>query len=206
MSARHRYKSRTLFAAFARFGATICAGLLLLGAMELHAELPRLTEVNGLTLMFKAMTFDHAFADRTGEQVVLVILYQERFRESRESKDALVDALRAPQFTQIAGRPLEVHTLTMDRNSFWNDDVLKLDADLLLVTPLRGQPLSAICELAQTHSIGTMTMVPEYVEEGIALSVTVENDRPKLMINLKTSRAEGSDFSAQLLKIARIIE
>ena len=46
----------------------------------------------------------------------------------------------------------------------------------------------------------------EIVEKGASLGVYVNGDRPKLVVNINTSRLEGLDFSAELLGISTVIK
>ena len=47
--------------------------------------------------------------------------------------------------------------------------------------------------------------MPGYVEAGLSVGLDIERDRPQIVVNLEASRAEGADFGAQLLKLARVL-
>ena len=47
--------------------------------------------------------------------------------------------------------------------------------------------------------------VPVFVEDGLAVGIAMKGNRPLVVINLTASKAEGADFSSQLLHIAKII-
>jgi hypothetical protein len=51
----------------------------------------------------------------------------------------------------------------------------------------------------------TFSGVPEYVEEGISVGIDVKNNKPLIVINIKSAKLEGIDFNSQLLKIAKIL-
>lgn len=52
----------------------------------------------------------------------------------------------------------------------------------------------------------TFTGVPKYVEQGIAVGIGIQDRKPKIHINLSASKAEGAEFSSQLLKLAEIVD
>jgi hypothetical protein len=44
------------------------------------------------------------------------------------------------------------------------------------------------------------------VDEGIAIGLDLKAERPEIVVNLEGARAEGADFTAQLLKLARLVQ
>jgi hypothetical protein len=51
-----------------------------------------------------------------------------------------------------------------------------------------------------------LTGVPDYIYNGISVGIDIKGEKPEILINLKSSKLEGADFSSQLLKISTIIE
>ncbi|MBU0650282.1 YfiR family protein, partial [bacterium] len=45
----------------------------------------------------------------------------------------------------------------------------------------------------------------EYVEQGLCLGIGVEAGKPKLIVNRQGSQDSGTNFSAQLLKLVKLI-
>ena len=43
------------------------------------------------------------------------------------------------------------------------------------------------------------------MENGLAVGVGLRGKKPEILINLEAARAEGADFNAQLLRLARIV-
>jgi hypothetical protein len=62
---------------------------------------------------------------------------------------------------------------------------------------------------AQTSSKGVLSIsgVTSFVEEGkVAIGLGVEGGKPKIIINMAQLKAEGQELSADLLKIAKVIQ
>ena len=57
---------------------------------------------------------------------------------------------------------------------------------------------------ARNANVTTLTGVPQYVALGLAVSVRLQGERPNFVINAEAAKAEGADFSAELLKLAQI--
>ena len=75
---------------------------------------------------------------------------------------------------------------------------------VLYVAPLRAVEIGDVAVSARNANITTVTGVPHYISLGLAVSVRLQGERPKLVINAEAAKAEGADFSAELLKLAQI--
>jgi hypothetical protein len=137
--------------------------------------------------------------DATGV-VTLVVVYQAEYRESLLVKDdilATVDRLKLP-----------IHCVALEAGT--TDLLIKGLKDVqapavVYVTPLRSVNVADIAQVARSRGLRSVTGVPEYVDAGIAVGVGARKDHPLIIINLRAARAEGSDFSSQLLNLARIV-
>lgn len=159
------------------------------------AEAPIPVDVQ-LALFTKIWKLDRNFAD-DGE-VTVAILYQESHRPSAAVNAAILSWARtAPhvRFVQVA----------IDEVPSMSELLSTLNVDVFYVTPMRGIDVAAIARVARTRHIRTITGVPDYVYQGIAVGLGVRNDRPLIMINVAAARAEGSAFQAQLLQLALLV-
>lgn len=150
-----------------------------------------------LVLFTKIWRLDRNFDSTT--VVTMVIVYQAEYRESVLTKDdviATVARLKLP----IRCIPLEVGTGELLRKGLSGTT-----ARVVYVAPLRAVDVAEIARIARGRGLRTVTGVPEYVEQGIAVGIGERKERPLIIINLQGSRAEGSDFSSQLLNLARIV-
>lgn len=58
---------------------------------------------------------------------------------------------------------------------------------------------------AQSNGILSITGNPDLVEKGVTLSLTLENKKPRIILNLTSSKAEGIDWNPAILKVAKTI-
>ena len=65
--------------------------------------------------------------------------------------------------------------------------------------------MSEIGRIGRFRRFRTITGVPEYVDQGLAVGIGIRRDRPLIIVNLEQARAEGAAFSSQLLALARIV-
>ena len=76
--------------------------------------------------------------------------------------------------------------------------------NVFYVSPGNEKNLAAILKVGQENGISSMTGVPAYVERGVAVGIGERQAKPQILINLESSRREGSEFDASLLRAATI--
>jgi hypothetical protein len=180
--------------------------LLLAGGSAQAQKMAAPAEVQ-VPLLFKILTFDRRVGTRPpGNVIVIAVVFQTGYRASLVARNQIVDALKAMQDSTISGHP--VRWVAVE----WIDEeqvrlaLIRERTDVVYVTPLRGVELHPLIRTARAAGMTTFTGVPLYVEQGVALSIGIVRERPQIIVNLAATRAEGSDFTSQLLRLCKVIE
>ena len=180
--------------------------LLLAGGSAQAQKMAAPAEVQ-VPLLFKILTFDRRLATRPpGDVMVIAVVFQTGYRASLVARNQIVDALKAMEDSTISGHP--VRWVAVE----WIDEeqvrlaLIRERTDVVYVTPLRGVELHPLIRTARAAGMTTFTGVPLYVEQGVALSIGIVRERPQIIVNLAATRAEGSDFTSQLLRLCKVIE
>jgi hypothetical protein len=179
----------------------------LLGGGSAHAqEMAAPAEVQ-IPLLFKILTFDRRLGTRPpGKVIVIAVVFQTGFRASLVARNQIVDALKSMQDSTISGHPVRWVAVEWRDGEQLRAALIHERADVVYLTPVRGVELDPITSAARAGGMTTFTGVPLYVEQGLALSVGIVRDRPQIIVNLPATRAEGSDFASQLLRLCKVIE
>jgi len=148
-------------------------------------------------LLLKILTFDRRLTDAT-EPLVVGIVFQHRNRASAAIGEEVRGLLAA------AARPIRVVVIDLDETPDFRGTLLRESVRVVYVAPLQAVSVSTIAEATRGERVVSVTGVPRYVDQGLAVGIDLNGTRPRIVINLAASRAEGSDFSAQLLKLARL--
>jgi len=180
--------------------------LLLAGGSAQAQKMAAPAEIQ-VPLLFKILTFDRRLATRPpGDVMVIAVVFQTGYRASLVARNQIVDALKAMEDSTISGHP--VRWVAVE----WIDEeqvrlaLIRERTDVVYVTPLRGVELHPLVRTARAAGMTTFTGVPLYVEQGVALSIGIVRERPQIIVNLAATRAEGSDFTSQLLRLCKVIE
>ena len=185
----------------------ICAVTVLLCGKAAQAQEMAAPAAIQVPLLFKILTFDRRMATRPpGQVIVIAVVFQSGYRASLVAKKQVVDALEAVEHSTISGHPVRMVAVEWKDREQLRLALIHERTDVVYVTPLRGVDLDHIMRTARGAGMTTFTGVPLYVEQGLALGIGIVRERPEIIINLSAMRAEGSDFTSQLLRICRVIE
>jgi hypothetical protein len=156
-----------------------------------------------MPILLKVISFDRQLHSRAQRGVIVGVLMQRGNRASVIAHDQAVEILTAPG-TAVDGIPVRVVTFDLDRQSlqavFANTTLTHL-----YVTPLRAVDIGELASEARTAHVTTMTGVPEHLGRGLSIGVGLRGGRPRILVNVDASRAEGAELSAELLKLAELV-
>ena len=155
-----------------------------------------------MPLFLKILTYDKNLPQR-GDEIVIGVLYQERFRESLLAKNELMEVMK--QYKTVSGHPIRLAPLALDGRTSLAAALDDLRINVFYVSPLRAFDLDAITEVSRDREIVTLTGIPAYLDAGLSVSLDVKGGKPQILINLPASEAEGADFHSQLLKVAKVM-
>lgn len=179
----------------------------LLGSGAAHAQEMAAPAGIQVPLLFKILTFDRTMGTAPpGQVIVIAVVFQSGYRASLVAKNQVVDALEAMEASTISGHPVRWVAVEWKDREQLRLALIHERADVVYVTPLRGVDLDPIMRTTRGAGMTTFTGVPLYVEQGLAVGIGIVRERPEIIINLSATRAEGSDFTSQLLRVSRVIE
>jgi hypothetical protein len=179
-------------------GALLCLGMsTAVGAQEM--DVPVAVQ---LPLLLKVMSFDRHLRARAAGTLVIAIAYQSGYRASADAKD---EAWRLASNTrQIDGMPVSVIAIDLDREEL-PAALARGQVVLLYVAPVRGIDIKDLVQVARAARVRTITGVVRYVESGLSVGVRLRGNRPRIVVNLASSRLEGAELAAELLKLAEVL-
>jgi hypothetical protein len=187
---RERWRTRLKLCAFAVI-------LLAIIARPVSAETSPIPAAVQLLLFGKIWMFDRSVAGN--DHLVVAVLYQSTLRSSAEAKDQLIAAVRA------GGLKIRCIPVALDDAENVSHELQHVNADVFYVTEMRGISIADVVRVSRARHIKTITVVEGYVEAGLATGLRVRNDKPVIIVNLSAAKAEGSDLTAQLLRVSTVI-
>ncbi len=168
------------------------------------AQETALSASSHLPILCKVLSFDRNLKQQSQGVITIGVAYQSKFRISLNTVNDIQRYFNE-NITKISGLSVVVRLIDLSEDNLTN--VLNTEnITVLYVAPLRAYNVANLHVVCSSKKIRTITGVPEYVESGISVGVGSKGNQPEIIINRPSSISEGADFSAQLLKLTRIIE
>jgi hypothetical protein len=155
-------------------------------------------------LLVNVLTYDRAQKERLRKGFTVGVLYQSRVQRSALVAGEFTKALPRAVGT-IPGR-VRIVKVEMGARGKLARQLLDLKIAVVYVTPLRAVDMAVVADICAAGRILSFTGVQEYVRKGVGVGLVREKGKPFVLVNLAATRAVGSKFSSQLLRMARVVE
>jgi hypothetical protein len=152
----------------------------------------------------RILSFDLGLEERADAQIVVGVLFQDRYRASFRVKDQLMEAAGEEELT-AGGIPIRFIPVELRGSDTFAEDIKDAGVNHVYLTPLRAVDVVGITSSATAEGILTLTAVPEFMDEGVAVGLGTRAGRPEILINRGVAEAVGARFSPELLNLARIV-
>jgi hypothetical protein len=139
--------------------------------------------------------------------VQITVVYVASDPESVQVKDEILKTLQLVADRTIKNVPITAVALEYKDPKALAAAVRSGGINVFYIAPGNADSLTELLRLSHTRGITTATGVPEYVQRGVAIGIGIKADKkPDILINLPSSRQEGSEFDASLLRIATVVK
>jgi hypothetical protein len=187
-----------------RWGLALGLILVLTSGIAIADPLP---SKNQALLLLRILAYDHKLADRVdNKKVTIYVVHKNGAAESEDPANEMVGVLREiGKSTKLAGNTIQVVKLAFNDKTF-ADDVAKVKAAALYVSPSLGDSLATIMAVTTKRKLLSFTGVSEYVNAGLSVGFANADGKPVISVNLPASRNEGADLDVALLRVAKIVK
>jgi hypothetical protein len=160
-----------------------------------------------ITLLLKILTYDRSFPVKAKSGVMIGVVYVASDPESVKAKDDILKTLQLVADRTIKNLPIKAMALEYRDPKSLAEVVRSQGVNVFYIAPGNANTLNELLRVSHTRGITTATGVPEYVQRGVAIGIGRKADqKPDILINLSSSRQEGSEFDATLLRIATVVK
>lgn len=182
-------------------GVRAIAAALLLGSSAAWADV----DVKAaMPVLLKVLTYDTNFDSRgAGDFVVLVVSDPSQ----AGARGQIVTDLKDVSVTKVKSRPVKYVAIDFKDEAALQADIDRTHASALMALP--GTPAAAIksmWEVAQDNQLYALALEASTVEQYFPVGVSMNGDKPQILINEKSSKAVGARFETSVLRLARVIQ
>jgi len=159
-----------------------------------------------VSLILKSLSFDRALRERAGEELKIGVLWLPRVPDSRAAKDDLSAILGGYAHREVEGLPITYKLIEYSSSDKLKKEIGSGGVDLLYITPGNMDNIAAITQVTQRLKLLTVTGIVGWVDKGVSLGIGLKEGKPQIVVNLESSKAEGVDFDARFLRLAKVIK
>lgn len=157
-----------------------------------------------MALFSRVLLFERNLMAQKDDTLMIGILYQGSDSQSvAVQKDArtVMDGL-----AEFKKAPFRYSLINIETGVDLASIIMRDRIKLLYVAPGRNIDFNVLSAVSRRYKVITVTGVPAYVDSGVGLGVESVANRPRLVFNLPSLKAASADFSAQILRLSRVIE
>ncbi|MBK9247575.1 MAG: YfiR family protein [Ignavibacteria bacterium] len=169
-----------------------------------YAQETDLSPSNHIPILCKVLSFDRNLKQRSPTVIKIGLVYQSKYRTSLNTMYE-IQRYFIEHSIKISGINVAVRLIDLSEENL-STIINSEDITVLYIAPLRAYNIASLHGLCATKKIRSITGVSDYVSEGISVGVGTKGGKAEIIINRPSSNREGADYSAQLLKLSRIIE
>ncbi len=155
-------------------------------------------------IVSRALTFERTLDARVGDRPIgIAVIHKAQdvasercANEWREGFTSLANVKIQNRSVMLKGIPYSVEAIARAR---------ALGIDVFVVCPGLSQEVVEITRVSRAQQILTVGTLPSYVEQSMTFGVFHDQGKYHMVINLRAASAEGVTFSANMLKLARIV-
>ena len=155
------------------------------------------------SIIAKVLGYDRNLPKRSGKSVVIGVVTDGRSADLRaELRDAF-SLLSKKQIAQLPVSVISIHANQADRVDSQCEAAL---LNVIYVSQRSADDtIKAVLAWAQRKKIPAFCDSERLVERGFVFGVGVENERPRMIINLSQVKPQGLALPASVLQLAKII-
>lgn len=153
----------------------------------------------------KILSLNKTFLNNKVDNLNSMIIYSNEQRNSKQVFDDFNNSLKEKKII-VNSRILKILSFDIKKLKGLRKYIKDNHIKVLYITPIRGVDISSITKICREEDVLTITGVDEYKENMVSVILGLNKSKLQIMINQKSAKSEGANFSSRLLKIATLIE
>ena len=172
----------------ARGLSALCAGLAVLG----------------LALATRAESVDVELASK----IILKIMMLDQDLQKKTGGRIQIGVIGSPQavaaFTKLKGSAIDKES-TFSIATVVAYDAMPPSEKPTFIFVGEGADPAIVTKYTRGNGVLSVTNVSSFVEKGVTLGIEMENNKPKVLLNLTSSESEGLNWDPKILKISKTV-
>jgi hypothetical protein len=172
-----------------------------------RAPAAELTDDQRAKILLRALTYDRNLATRAhAGKVAIRILFAPGDKQSVAEKDAIKKAFAGLGDTKISGFGLAVTEVPFSDAAALKANLGQSPVGAVYVCGGLQGDLAAILKVIREAKVASLAGIEALARAGVSVAVFDKAGKGQIIVNLPSSKKEGLDFDAALLRLADVIK
>lgn len=177
----------------------LAALLVLISAGTSHAQ--GVPENLQAAIFYKVLAYDYNLQSKAGNQVTIAIVTDGKTAGRQQT---MLEGFNKIKGQQLGGKTINIIVVKIT-NPASLGDATKGDI-LYLPEGSDEKTVNAVLTFAEKDKHATLGGSETLASKGCAIGLAVEDGKPKIVINLPASQAQGMNLSSKVLRLAKVIQ
>ena len=152
-------------------------------------------------IFYKVLAYDYNIQSKPGSEVTIAVITDGK---TAESQQALLDGFNKLAGKKLGGKTIKVIAVKMSGGSL---PAAAAASDIFyLPDGSDSKTVSVVLSYAEKDKHATLGGSESLASKGCAIGLTVEGGKPKIVINLPASQAQGMNLSSKVLRLAKVLQ
>ncbi len=155
-------------------------------------------------IFLKVLNYDQNLAAKSGDKISIILVTDKRTLPQTKT---LISGFGIITKQKIQGKSIEIKNIVFNNVDQLATEISAAKGNILfLAAGSEDQTVGAVISLADKHKYPTLGGEASFVKRGVAVGLTVENGKPKILVNLPASQNQGMKLSSKVLRLAQVIK
>ena len=157
-------------------------------------------------LLLTALTYDKNLSKGEDETLRIGLLYFPDVNQSKKEALEFYKVLESFKDKKVRGLNLSTVLFACNGCSNLRSKISAKHIDVLYISKAKKEVVKDVIKVTQSTKVLSLTSTASYVSMyGISMAVGLKDNKPKIYLNLSSTKAEGADFSAKFLRVVEIV-
>lgn len=189
-----------------RVWATAVVVSILLTSHPAGAADQRLPVKVRVAILFKTLTYDLNLKTRCPRGLRIGVVGRIGNESSMSIAKETITEIKANSGKKVKGLGISVEPVMIAGMEGIKKAVDEKEINLLYLSPGMTNLLDPIIKFAGQNKIVLLSGESEHIQKGVAVGAILRDKKPKILVHLKSAKAQGAKFDARLLRLIEVIK
>ena len=161
-------------------------------------------------VMLKALSYDRNIDRQVKDKIVIgVVSASDDTAGQGFANDVKANILKVQATYLLKGKPLDADLVTLDKTfdkAKFEDQLKQANVSVLVVAVSDSASVGNILEATKELQVNSICGIPGCAKSGVGLEIVQNDNKPKLLSNLDSLKAEGSDYNSKFLAMCEAVK